>query len=744
MFRRYACVCQTDESDCGAAALATIALHYRRSIGIQHLRDLAGTDCVGTNLLGLVQAAEKLGFSAKAVKGPYEALSQVPLPAIAHVQTSEGLGHFVVLHRFQKHGVVVADPKRGVEKVTGETFRQSWTGHLLLIVPDQTASAAKAALTRVHPWRRFLSLLSGHKSILIEAVCCAFFMTVLGVATSYFVQHLVDSVLVRKETRLLNALGIGMVAVILFRSLFGMLRQYLLAHSGRKVDLALISGYTRHVLRLPLRFFEMRRVGEILSRVNDAAKIREAISGTTTTAIVDGVLVVILLGVLWLHDVPLALAATIFIPLLVGSVVVHHPSANRCSRDAMENGAQLYAHLVEDVSAVETIKAFGAERGRAEGGETQLVGFVQSMFSLQKLNVSMSAWGTCVTALAGIVILWYGGHRVMAGALSIGQLMFFYSLLGFVLEPLERLASVNLKLQDALVAVDRLYQVMDLDLEPLAEGKQVPFQGVRDVLELRDVSFQYGCRAKVLENVNLRIPAGKTVAVVGESGSGKSSLLKLLMGFYAPTEGHVRIDGVDLRDYDLASLRNAIGLVSQEPFIFNGTLRENISLGRPEASLQDVMAATRSAGLEEFVNGLPERYETIIGERGANLSGGQRQRLAIARALLRQPQILIFDEATSHLDTATERAIQESLRTHLMGKSVVLVAHRLSTIQAADLIYVLHQGRVVEAGTHEELMTREGRYANLWRVQTGEKRDTPAAPAYLRNGKTHRIGANHA
>jgi ATP-binding cassette subfamily B protein len=362
----------------------------------------------------------------------------------------------------------------------------------------------------------------------------------------------------------------------------------------------------------------MRQVGEILSRVNDAAKVREAISGTTLTAVLDGTLVVLLTVLLWLYDIPLALVATAFVPLLILSVVVHHPSARRRSREAMEHAAKLSAHLVEDISSVETVKAFGAERLRAEEGEGRLVELVQSIFALEKLGLSMNALGTCVTALAGLVILWYGGHRVMDGALTIGQLMFFHSLLGYLLGPLERLASVNLKLQDALIAVDRLYQILDSAVEARADHQKATFHGVRDAIALDDVSFRYGCRAHVLEHVSLHIPAGTTVAIVGESGSGKSSLLKLLMGFYAPTAGRILLDGVDMRDFAVASLRSRIGLVSQEPFIFNGPLRENIALGRPGARLEDIVEAARIAGLEEFIATLPERYDTVIGERGAN------------------------------------------------------------------------------------------------------------------------------
>jgi ATP-binding cassette subfamily B protein len=511
-----------------------------------------------------------------------------------------------------------------------------------------------------------------------------------------------------------------MVLVLLFRTLLGLLRQYLTAHVSRKVDLTLMAGYARHLLELPLQFFEMRQVGEILSRINDAAKIREAVSGTTLTAVVDGTLVVLLVGVLWLYDMPLALVATAFVPLLVLSAVLHHPAAQRTSRTAMEHAANLSAHLVEDVSGVETIKAFSAEPLRVEEGETRLVRLVQSLFALQKLGMSMNALGTFVTALAGLTVLWYGGHRVITGALTIGQLLFFYSLLAYVLEPLQRLASVNVQLQDALIAIDRLYQILDLEGEPLRAHQQATFQTLRTGLELHDVSFRYGYRAAVLEHVTLSIPAGQTVAIVGESGSGKSTLLKLLMGFYRPTAGRILVDGVEMRDYALASWRQRVGLVTQEPFIFNGTLRDNMALGWPDAPLEDVVEAARMAGLEEFIASLPERYETHIGERGANLSGGQRQRLAMARALLRHPELVIFDEATSHLDTVTEQAIQKSLKTALMGKTVVLVAHRLSTVKHADLIYVLHRGRIVQTGTHSQLLEQEGMYRALWQAQTHE------------------------
>lgn len=724
--------------------MATLALHHRRPIGLQRLRDLAGTDRVGTNLLGLVEAAEKLGFTATGVKGSYEALRGIPLPAIAHVTNEDGLGHFVVLHRVKKNTVLIADPARGIEKLDRDSFCKSWSGYLLLVEPkdqptpgrergdpttpptsDTSSPHPIATSNTVRPSRRLMGLLCRHRGVLAETFVCALLMTLLGLGSSFFVQHLVDSVLVLGQTNLLNALGLGMMLVVVFKALFGVLRGYLLAHVGRKVDLALLSDYTRHVINLPMKFFEMRQVGEILSRGHDATKVRDAISGTTLTAVLDGLLVTISMLVMWRYDAPLAAAATVFVPVLLITVAAHHPTAKRRSRQAMEDAARFSAQVVEDISGVETIKAFGVERTRSQERDTRLTRLLGTSFRLQTLGISMGSTASFVTGAAGIVVLWFGGHRVMAGGLTIGQLMFFYTMLGYLLGPLERLASINLQIQDALVAINRLYEIMDLPPEPIAQPDKARFTGVHDRITLKNLSFRYGCREPVLRGMGLNIPAGSTVAIVGESGSGKSTLLKLLTRFYDPDQGQILIDGVDLRDYRLDALRAGIGVVNQDPFIFNGSIRDNIALGQPNATMAQVVHAAQAAGLDEYIAALPQRYDTVIGERGANLSGGQRQRMAIARALLCDPHVLLFDEATSHLDTATERAIQTSLRTVFAHKTVVLVAHRLSTIKEADLIYVLKDGEVAEFGSHHHLMQHNGAYAQLWRAQTDAAESTP-------------------
>lgn len=731
MWRRIELVKQNDRSDCGAAALATLARHYGQTIGLEKLRDLTDTDTSGASLLGLLKASQRLGFSAKAIRCPgVDSLALMPLPAIAHVNDEGGVGHFVTILRRRKNRVLVGDPAGTVAWETVEEFGKRWTGHLLLARPASTALTT--AGDKATPLARFMRLLLPHRALLGEVVVCALLMAFLTIFSSYFVQHLVDSVLVRNDRALLNALGLGMALTAAFRAAFGAVRHYLLAYIGRRIDLELLGGYAAHVLRLPMRFFETRRVGEIYSRVTDIAKLREAINGAATTVLVDGVVVVLLFGVLWMYDLRLALAASLVAPLFLLLVGLHHPAIRRRSRESMEAGAQLSAHLIEDFSGIETFKAFHAEDERLHRGDAKLVSFAQSVFALNKLDLQLSSLVALLASLAGLCMLWYGGHRVMDGALSIGQLMFFFTLLSSILDPLSRLASVNLKLQDAMVAVDRLYQVLEIDQEPF-DASKAPFSRLRHGIELRDVEFSYGTRAQTIAGVSLTIPRGQTVGVVGESGSGKSTLLKLLLQYYRPTGGRILIDGMDLCDLDLGDYRRRIGVVAQDPFVFNGTIRENIALGRPDASLDQIVAAARVAGLEEFIGRLPQRYDTPIGERGANLSGGERQRLAIARALLIEPELLIFDEATSHLDTATERTIQHNLRERLTGRTVLIVAHRLSTVKDADQIYVMHEGRIVECGTHAQLLAVAGRYAELWRAQTGV--DAPAT----HNGRLNRL-----
>jgi ATP-binding cassette, subfamily C, bacteriocin exporter len=709
----FACVLQQDQTDCAAAALATVAAHYGVKVGIGRLRDLVGVDLHGTSMLGLIKGAESLGFAAKGAKGDLDALRQIPLPAVLHWRLDDNLGHFVVLHRIKADRAVIADPAKGILKIDRAELEKRWTGYAVLLSPRRlrpdAPSASKADLV--------LSLLAPHKPALAGAVACALALTVLGLGTSLYLRHLIDHILLRGQTRLLDLASIGMAMILVFRALFGAVRGSFLVDVARKVDLSLISYYTRHVLRLPMRFFETRRVGEILSRVNDAVKIRHAISAAVLGAAVDGLLVVGAGVAMALTDLRLAGACLLFVPAFLATLAVLRRPLARRQRLSMEHSADVEARLVEDVTSVETIKAFGTEPIRAQQAEFKLARLTQTLFSTDRIDLALDALLLVVAGTGMLTALWYGGHRVIEGGLSLGTLLFFYTLVGYLFSPLQNLAAAAMSIQDAAIALDRIWEILALELEARPCPRPPKLKRLRDGVLFEKVTFRYGHRGDVLKELDLFLPAGKTVAVVGESGSGKSTVCKLLARFYEPTEGRITADGLDLRDLPLEAWRRKIGYVGQDPAIFNGTVAENIAFGRPEATQEHIVRATQLAGLEEFVERLPDRYHTLIGERGMNLSGGQRQRLAIARVILCDPEIFVFDEATSHLDTRTERAIQSTLREALRGRTTLMVAHRLSTIKNADLIYVVSEGQVIEWGTHAELLRENGAYWMLWRAQ---------------------------
>lgn len=729
---KYTCVRQTEQSDCGAASLATICLHHRRQVSLPRLRDLAGVDRIGASMAGLRRAAEALGFVATGVKGPWAALATVPLPAVAHVRNPDGFGHFVVLHRADGTQAIVADPARGVVKLTRGQFEAMWSGRLLLLAPQpefrrQAVTEGAAPHSRLG---RLLALLAPNGGVLARVGLVAVLLTLLGLLPAVFVRVLVDDVLPGAQLGVLDMLGIGMVIVLGFRVAFSAFREYFLGHLARRIDLQMQSEYLRHVLRLPLRFFETKRTGDIMSRMIDVAKINAVVGGVALGVAVDVLLLGVFVGIMFYFDVRLAAVSCAFIPVLLLGLYLHQRALVRHSRELMEHGARLQSRLVEDIAGVATLRACGAVAERAHRLDERLVDTAQSRFRMRLLGLSMTSTEALVSGAASLVVLWYGGHLVIEGALSIGQLMFFNTLLAQMLVPLRSLTQANLTVQEGLVALERLGEVVDLDPEIDATARVCPAPAVTHAITLEGASFAYNTRGArtVLDRVDLVIPAGRTTAVVGASGCGKSTILRLLMGFYRPTAGRVAVDGVDLRDIDLEQWRSGVSWVPQDPTVFDGSIAENVALGDPCVDLARVVAACRLAGLGEFIDALPDRYDTAIGERGAALSGGQRQLLAIARAIYRNAPIVVFDEATSMLDGGTERALRDRLAPWLAGRTVVVVAHRLASVRAADWIYVMGAGRLVESGVHADLVAAGGIYASHWRDQTGGPLEVVGAP----------------
>jgi ATP-binding cassette subfamily B protein len=719
--RAWPCVRQHDHNDCGPACLATVAKHFGLPLSVGRLRDLCRSDAMGTSLLGLAKAAEALGFSAKPARATWDALAKCPRPLIVHVLdelpgfAGQGkAGHFMVVFDLTERYVVVADPARGVRRLERKEFEGLWTGMLLLLVPTPSLAAVSPSLP---PWRRFLGLLRGRWSLLVESLLASVLYAALGLGTSFYVQHVVDDILVRGNLSLLHVASLGCLLLIIFRVVFHVLEQYLLVHLSQKIDVSLTLEYYQHVLGLPLSFFEARQTGEILSRLSDAQKIRQAVSGTILSAIVDVVFVIAAGTIMLLDDARLAAVTLACAPAFVLVVLAHRSAIRKEQRKAMEQSAALQSHLVEVVAGAAAVKAAGAEENARAGAEQRLLKTVRTGYRIAMLSLSTSAMTLLLTALGSLAVMWYGGVLVVRGELTLGQLLFFQSLLGHILEPLGRLAMANVDLENAAVAADRVADVFAIAPEQPRLAERLRPKALEGRLALEDVHFRYGYRDWALRGVTIEVEPGKTIALVGRSGSGKSTIGKLAARFYDPTQGRVLVDGHDLRDLDLRWYRDWIGIVDQECVVFSASVADNIRLGKPEASLEDVIRAAREAGAHEFVEKLPERYETLLGERGSNLSGGQRQRIAIARAILGDPRILVLDEATSHLDSDTEQAVQATLARVMSARTTIVIAHRLSTVLLADLVYVLEDGKVVESGTHAELIEKGGPYTKMWLAQ---------------------------
>lgn len=726
MFKSYVCVKQHDITDCGAACLATVARTHGLKIPATTIRHYARTDRHGTNVLGLLEAAQHLGFEAKGVKATPEALASIPLPAVAHVRIGDLL-HYVVIHKVTERHITVADPAQGIIRHTREEFAAIWSGILVLLTPSATFRVGDRG---VSVWRRFARLLEPHDFLLAETFLATLFLMVLGLGASVYIQLVVDRAIVGQDWALLGWLSLGMFAIVFARAAFGAVRGVMLAHIGQKIDASLMLEYYRHVMKMPMQFFDTRRDGEIISRMGDALKIRDAVSGASLSLLVDTSVMIAAFGVLSFYSLRLALLSLAVLPLLALVAGLISRPLKRAQRATMEAAATFQSHLVEELSGVATLKALGAEEAAGFKVEQKIMHLLRCLFTTTLWGLSTSVTCELITGLGMAAALYAAGTMVMRGQLTVGQMVAFYSILLYTFQPMLRLISVHQTIQDAVVATERLGEI--LDLEPEAKNKpgqiMLPADAPGEIV-FESVTFRYGTRAQVLNDITLRIPPRSTVAIVGESGSGKTSLAKLLLRHYDPSGGRIALDGYDLRDLRLDALRARIGYVEQEPFLFSGTIEENLIVGNPQITGEAMIGAVRAAGLEQFIDSLPARFQTQVGERGLSLSGGQRQRLAIARALARDPRILIFDEATSNLDPQTEQVIQRTIESLKLEKTIIIIAHRLSSVRHADHIVVLDGGRVLEQGTHRQLLQAQGRYHDMWRTQFAPPDATEEAPA---------------
>ena len=712
--KAYPFVAQHDETDCGAACLAMITSYYGVPVGVARLRDLANTGQDGASLWSMAQAAETLGFRARGIRLSYDSLRSIATPSIVHW---EGF-HYIVLYEAGEKQVVVGDPDLGIRKLSVDEFKKGWAGRALELVP--TARLKRTTATR-SPYARFIAIVQPYRTLIVEVLAASLFLNLLGLALPLFTQIIIDRIVGMHATDLLNMLLLGMLLVTVFTAAITGVRQMLLIHVATHADVRLLGEFLRHVMSLPMRFFDLRRVGDVLSRVEENEKIRYAMVGTIPGLALDAFLALGYLAFLAYYNMRLTLVVVAVIPFFVALTIAFTPALRKNRREWFAKNSEQWSYLIESITGIATVKAMAVEASVRWKWEDLFVNSVLLGRREAHLQASFSTLATFLSTLTSVLMLWYGARQVLANQMSIGAMIAFTTLAGNLIAPVLRLASTWASLQDVRNAVQRLNDIFDATPEETDTRTLLTLPRLEGSIRFENVTFRYTSAQDkpTLANLSFEINPGEKVAVVGRSGSGKSTFAKLILGLYLPSEGNVFIDGHNLRALSRRSLRRRIGVVPQEVFLFSGTVRENIALGEPDTPFERIVAAARTAGAHEFVSDMGLGYDSKIGERGMSLSGGQRQRIALARALLRDPDILILDEATSALDTESERAIQASLDVACRGRTTIIVAHRLSTVQNADRIFVIDGGAIVESGNHASLLKSGGLYAHLVGQQIG-------------------------
>ena len=706
---------QRDISDCGAACLASVAAHYKLHLPVAKIRQWAGTDKKGTSAWGLIKAAEKMGMTAKGVKAQPGALNQLPLPAIAHVLIGEKLLHYVVIYKVKSSAIEIMDPGSGkLEKLSIDAFLKIWTGVALLLSPsgEFITGNKKASI-----FKRFSFLLAPHKSALFQALFGAVVYTILGLATSIYIQKITDHVLINGNSNLLNLLSLIMIVILLLQLFIASFQSIIVLKTGQLIDARLILGYYKHLLSLPQRFFDTMRTGEIVSRMNDAIKIRAFINDTLINFIVNIFIVAFAFSLMFIYNWKLALLMLLIIPFYTSLYLIVNYLNRKRERKIMEQSAELEAQLVESINSERTIKQLGMETFSNTKTEVRFISLLHSAYKSGLNSVFSGNSSMFVSRIFTIILLWVGSIFVLRQEMTPGELMSFYALIAYFTGPVSGLLSMNKTYQNARIAADRLFEIMDLDKEPnedLVDASSVP---PGDIV-FNKVSFSYGTRVDVFENFSLRFKHGEISAIIGESGSGKSTIAALLQKLYPLNDGDIFIGDTNLKYFGNHSLRKMVGIVPQNLDLFTGSIIDNIALGEFSPDMTRVLNICKQLAMLEFIEKLPHGFQTLLGEHGATLSGGEKQGLAIARALYRNPGILIMDEATSSLDSKAENHVQKIL-TELreQGKTIIIIAHRLSTVLVSDNIVVLENGKLIEQGTHSDLYAKKGKYYTLWQKQ---------------------------
>ena len=695
------------------SCLATLFRFHGLAMGAEALgRELAGSQEIGAD--DIVRLARHQDLKSRRTTSSYDRLAAAPLPALAGAKD----GSFFILGRSNDDKVLVHRGTGGAAEVLDkDAFLALWDRTLVFV----TRRATLSDFGRQFDISWFMRAIYKYRNILSQVLLASFFLQIFALISPLFFQVVVDKVLVHRGMTTLDVLLIGLVTVSIFETILGALRTYVFSHTTNRIDVELGARLFRHLVALPLAYFGARRVGDSVARVRELENIRQFITGSSLTLVIDLFFTIVFLAVMAWYSWWLTVIVLVSLPIYAGISVALTPLFRARVEEKFRRGAENQAFLVETVTGIETLKAMAVEPQMQRRWEEQLAGYVGSSFRVANLGNYASQLIQLVSKVATAGILYFGAKAVINGELTVGELVAFNMLASRVSQPVLRLAQVWQDFHQVRQSIQRLGDILNTPPEPAATPGRGALPTIKGAIRFDHVKFRYRLDGpEVLRGIDIEIPAGQIVGIVGSSGSGKSTLAKLVQRLYVPESGRVLVDGIDLAMVDASWLRRQIGVVLQENVLFNRTVRENIALADPGMPLDQVVAAARLAGAHDFILQLPEGYDTLIGERGGTLSGGQRQRIAIARALVTNPRILIFDEATSALDLESEQAIQRNMRHICKGRTVLIIAHRLSTVRHCDRIITVEQGHIVEEGKHDDLIRSGGRYALLHRVQSGE------------------------
>lgn len=703
---------QQDQMDCGVACIQMILDFYGTVIPINHLRDLTGTDKEGASALGIKKCLEYLNFDCIVIEADESVWNYPDLsyPLIANIIVDEAYYHYVVIYGKEGEDLLIADPSKGLYRENINLFSKVWTKVLIMAEPKEDYVPQKI---KTGGLLSFLPILFKSKKLISLIILLSFIVTILSIVGSYYLQSVIDNVIPQKNLNLINILSIGIMINYLIKSLITLIKDNLLNNLGQRMNLEIITNYFHHTILLPMNFFSARKTGDIISRFLDASRIIDALASATLSIFLDVTMFVLVGAVLLYQNSTLFLVTILSLPIYLIVILYFTKKFEKANKEQMEMSAVLNSDIIEVLDGIETIKSHQGEQYIISRIDQTLYKFMAKIKIALYLDNVQTSIKTLIDLLTSAIIIWLGAYHILNNQMSLGELITYNSLLVFFTTPLQNIVNLQVKLQTAEIASKRINEVLLVKEEGI-DKRGLEIISINEGISTSQLNFSYSMKTPILKDINVKIKTNEKVSIVGMSGSGKSTLAKLFVKFYDPSSGNICIDNQDILKISNSSLRKLITYVPQQPFLFSGTISDNLTFGRNRSLTRDeIVEACKIAEILDFINTLPMGFDTVIEEGGVNLSGGQRKRLALARSILSDSQFYIFDEITSEMDSILEKKIVTNLL-KLESKTMIFITHSLNIAKQCDMVYVMRDGEVVESGTHDELIKAKAEYENMW------------------------------